>query len=45
VTLPLPPVQLRFSSYGVESVQAVPLEKGAPTIEGLTRDRCEAAVP
>ncbi len=45
VTLPLPPVQLRYSSYGVESVQAVPLEKGAPTIEGLTRDRCEAAVP
>ncbi len=44
VTLPLPPVQLRFSSYGVESVQAVPLDKGAPAIEGLTRDRCEAAV-
>jgi hypothetical protein len=43
-TLPLPPVQLRFSSYGVESVQPVPLDKGAPTIEGITRDRCEAAV-
>ena len=41
---PLPPVELRFSSYGVESTQLVPLDDGAPTIEGLTRDRCEAVV-
>jgi hypothetical protein len=41
---PLPPVDLRFSSYGVESTQAVPLDTGAPTIEGLTRANCEAAV-
>jgi hypothetical protein len=38
----LPPVELRFSSYGVESTQLVPLDEGAPTIQGLTRDRCEA---
>jgi hypothetical protein len=42
--LPLPPVELRFSTYGVESSQAVALDDGAPTITGLTRARCEAAV-
>lgn len=41
----LPPVDLRFSSYGVESTQAVALDKGAPTVEGLTRAHCEAVVP
>ncbi len=40
----LPPVELRFSSYGVESTQLVPLDDGAPTIHGLTRDRCQAVV-
>jgi hypothetical protein len=42
--LSLPPVDLRFSSYGVENTQAVPLDKGAPTVNGLTRARCEAVV-
>jgi hypothetical protein len=40
----LPPVELRFSSYGVESTQLVPLDDGAPTIHGLTRNRCQAVV-
>ena len=43
-TEPLPSVQLRFSSYGIESTQAVTLGDGAPTIEGLTRARCTAVV-
>ena len=42
--IPLPAVELRFSSYGIESTQAVALDAGAPTIEGLTRTRCEAVV-
>jgi hypothetical protein len=42
--LPLPPVGLRFASYGVETTQSVPLGKGAPTVEGPTRARCEAAM-
>jgi len=44
-TRSLPPVDLRFSSYGVESTQAVPLDTGAPTVEGITRAHCEAVVP
>jgi hypothetical protein len=43
--LALPPVELRFTTYGVETTQVVPLGKGAPTIDGLTRSRCEAALP
>jgi hypothetical protein len=42
--LNLPPVTLSFSSYGVESTQAVPLDAGAPRVTGLTRTRCEAAI-
>jgi hypothetical protein len=38
----LPAVDLRFSSYGIESTQAVALDHGAPTITGFTRSRCEA---
>lgn len=41
--LSLPPVQLRFTSYGVESTQGVPLDL-APKVAGLTRARCEAVV-
>lgn len=44
VPMSLPPVELRFSSYGVESTQAVRLGDGGPTVEGLTRERCQEAV-
>jgi len=43
--LALPPVELRFTSYGVETTQSLPLGKGAPRVERLTRNRCEAAIP
>ena len=42
--LALPPVVVRFASYGVESTQAVPLGLGAPEVAGLTRADCEAVV-
>jgi hypothetical protein len=41
----LPPVTLRFSSYGIDTTQSIELGRGAPTVAGLTRTQCEAATP
>jgi len=43
--MPLPPVPLRLSSYGVDTTQTVPLAQGAPTVIGITKRSCERAVP
>jgi hypothetical protein len=40
----LPPVELRITSFGIESTQSVALDEDAPAIGGLTRARCEAVV-
>lgn len=45
VPTPFPPVPLRFSSYGVDTTQTVPLAQGAPTVSGITKTDCERAVP
>jgi hypothetical protein len=41
----LPPIALRYTTYGIETTQSIPLGKGAPTVEVPARSRCEAALP
>jgi hypothetical protein len=41
----LPPVPLRYTAYGIETTQSIPLGKNAPTVEVPARSRCEAALP
>jgi hypothetical protein len=43
--LALPPVALRYTTYGIETMQSIPLGKDAPTVDAPARSRCEAAVP
>ena len=42
VATPLPPIALRFSSYGVTGTQTLPITD-APDVVGLTRRVCSAA--
>jgi hypothetical protein len=37
------PIPLRFSTYGVESTQAIEIP-GAPEVAGFTRAQCEQAI-
>ncbi len=37
----LPPITMRFTTYGVETTQTIPLDEHAPTVAGLTRTACE----
>ena len=37
----LPPVPLRFTSYGVVGIQSVALGSDAPSVAGITRTQCE----
>jgi hypothetical protein len=43
-TTAFPLIPLRFSSYGIEATQSLSLGKDAPSIKGLTRAECEAAL-
>jgi hypothetical protein len=44
-TRDLPPVALRYTTYGIETTQSIPLGTDAPTVDVPARARCEAALP
>ncbi|MFL5791995.1 MAG: hypothetical protein ACJ76A_10875 [Actinomycetota bacterium] len=42
---PFPPLPLRLSTYGVDTMQTVRPDLGLPKVSGITRASCERALP